>query len=216
MGAAPSGDPAAAVGLVEAYGFVGWIASAAAYGPPPAAAASRASTAAAAPCTSPHHRFSTPPPAAVLYLAWAFTPEALLRAHAVTYYPSKYWAAALPAWCCVTILAGVLIYEGLCLADAPAGWEEALPPPAPGGAAGGAAGAGAPLFDAPGAEPSLPPAELPVEVVEMVLGGGWAPAAAEAEWRRRRAAAEAPAGRRGGRATPREPSAPAVSRTIPF
>jgi hypothetical protein len=35
MGAAPSGEPAAVVGLVEAYGFVGWVASAAAYGAPP-------------------------------------------------------------------------------------------------------------------------------------------------------------------------------------
>jgi hypothetical protein len=33
-----------------------------------------------------------------LYMAWAHTPEATLRALGVTYYPDKYWAAAVPVW----------------------------------------------------------------------------------------------------------------------
>lgn len=47
----------------------------------------------------------------VLYVLWAFTPDVVLENHAITYYPNKYWAIALPTWICVTILFVYWIYE---------------------------------------------------------------------------------------------------------
>jgi phosphatidylinositol glycan class P protein len=48
-----------------------------------------------------------------LYLAWAYTPEAMLHALGVTYYPDKYWAAAGPVWMCAAGLYGAWAYEGV-------------------------------------------------------------------------------------------------------
>ena len=48
---------------------------------------------------------------AVLFMLWAYTPEAVLEAHGVTYYPSKYWAVALPAWACVSVVFVYWLYE---------------------------------------------------------------------------------------------------------
>lgn len=48
---------------------------------------------------------------AVAYLIWAYTPDHWLAAVGITYYPSKQWAVTVPAWGCVTILAGLLAYE---------------------------------------------------------------------------------------------------------
>lgn len=45
------------------------------------------------------------------YLIWAYTPDHWLAAVGITYYPSKQWAVTVPAWGCVTILAGLLAYE---------------------------------------------------------------------------------------------------------
>ena len=56
--------------------------------------------------TPPHTARTTP----VLFLLWAYLPESVLHAHGITYYPSKYWAVALPAWACVTVVAGVAAY----------------------------------------------------------------------------------------------------------
>ena len=50
-------------------------------------------------------------PSAVLFMLWAYTPEAVLEAHGVTYYPSKYWAVALPAWACATVVFVYWLYE---------------------------------------------------------------------------------------------------------
>jgi phosphatidylinositol glycan class P protein len=57
----------------------------------------------------------TDPPAifwrAVLYLIWAYTPKAVLEAHGITWYPSRHWAVALPAWACVTVVFAYWVYE---------------------------------------------------------------------------------------------------------
>jgi len=47
----------------------------------------------------------------VLYLVWAYTPNATLEAHGITYYPSKYWAVVLPAWVSVTVVFVYWVYE---------------------------------------------------------------------------------------------------------
>lgn len=57
------------------------------------------------PCTTLH------PFDAVLYMLWAYTPSSMLEAHGVAYYPSKYWAVALPAWACVTVVFVFWLYE---------------------------------------------------------------------------------------------------------
>lgn len=48
---------------------------------------------------------------AVLYVFWAFTPGSVLEWHGITYYPSKYWAVAIPTWICVTVVAVYWVYE---------------------------------------------------------------------------------------------------------
>lgn len=40
----------------------------------------------------------------VAYVLWAFLSEEWLEWLGVTYYPSKYWATAFPAWLCVSYL----------------------------------------------------------------------------------------------------------------
>ena len=92
-----------AVSTVEVYGFVGWITSAVAYGK---LGASSFSNCLAQPANVPRR------PAAVLYLLWAFTPPRYLEAYGISYYPSQYWAVALPAWACVTVVAAYWAYEG--------------------------------------------------------------------------------------------------------
>lgn len=39
------------------------------------------------------------------YIAWAFVPEAWLRDHGLAYFSSKYYALALPIYCCTLIFA---------------------------------------------------------------------------------------------------------------
>lgn len=68
----------------------------------------------AGPLPVPLHPSAEPWPSlphAVLYLIWAYTPDHWLAAVGITYYPSKRWAVTLPAWACVSILAGLLAYE---------------------------------------------------------------------------------------------------------
>ncbi|KAF9972273.1 hypothetical protein BGZ73_004638 [Actinomortierella ambigua] len=40
----------------------------------------------------------------VMYLAWAYLPKEMLDSLGITYYPSKYWALALPIWLFVLII----------------------------------------------------------------------------------------------------------------
>lgn len=50
--------------------------------------------------------------AAVIYMLWAYIPASVLEAHGVTYYPSKHWAVAVPAWVCVTVVFVYWLYNG--------------------------------------------------------------------------------------------------------
>ncbi|GAQ82327.1 phosphatidylinositol glycan class P [Klebsormidium nitens] len=50
-----------------------------------------------------------------LFILWAYIPEQYLHAAGVTYYPSKYWAIALPAYAIVTVFLAVLVYTALCM-----------------------------------------------------------------------------------------------------
>ena len=45
-------------------------------------------------------------------MLWAYTPAAVLEAHGVHYYPSQYWAVALPVWACAAVVFVFWLYEG--------------------------------------------------------------------------------------------------------
>lgn len=45
-----------------------------------------------------------------LYLVWAYVPESTLQAVGITYYPSKYWAIAIPSAIFVTASVAILAY----------------------------------------------------------------------------------------------------------
>ncbi|KAF8688071.1 hypothetical protein HU200_042438 [Digitaria exilis] len=49
----------------------------------------------------------------VVYLVWAYTPEPCLRSLGITYYPSKYWALAVPSFVIVAVALSMVIYIGL-------------------------------------------------------------------------------------------------------
>lgn len=57
--------------------------------------------------------------ATAVYLAWAYTPEPVLRSLGITYYPSKYWALAVPSFVVVTVVLSMGIYMGLNFAATP-------------------------------------------------------------------------------------------------
>jgi len=44
----------------------------------------------------------------VMYLLWAYVPDPYLDAVGISYRPAKYWAIAIPAWLCMTLLFYVL------------------------------------------------------------------------------------------------------------
>ncbi|XP_026406951.1 phosphatidylinositol N-acetylglucosaminyltransferase subunit P-like [Papaver somniferum] len=49
----------------------------------------------------------------VIYFVWAYTPEPWLRSVGITYYPSRYWALALPSYDMVNIVLAITFYIGL-------------------------------------------------------------------------------------------------------
>ncbi|KAK4279896.1 hypothetical protein QN277_011598 [Acacia crassicarpa] len=51
--------------------------------------------------------------ASVIFLIWAYVPEHWLHSIGITYYPSRYWALAVPTYVIVTIVLGLGFYIGL-------------------------------------------------------------------------------------------------------
>lgn len=49
-----------------------------------------------------------------LYLTWAYVPDSVLRSFAITYYPSKYWAIAVPAYALMAVAFALVFYTALC------------------------------------------------------------------------------------------------------
>lgn len=48
-----------------------------------------------------------------LYLIWAFVPDTLLHKLGIYYYPSKYWALAVPSIICLTAICIFITYQSL-------------------------------------------------------------------------------------------------------
>ncbi len=109
MAAAAAGCDAAAAGpadegvaAIEVAGFVGSITTTVCY----RVLRARRGTGSRRPVTRVAPRRAAP----VLFLAWAFVPEAALHALGVTYYPDKWWALAAPAWLGAAVLYGYFAY----------------------------------------------------------------------------------------------------------
>nr|DAD48617.1 TPA_asm: hypothetical protein HUJ06_018554 [Nelumbo nucifera] len=49
----------------------------------------------------------------VIFFIWAYLPEPWLHYVGITYYPSRYWALAVPAYALVTVLLAMAFYFGL-------------------------------------------------------------------------------------------------------
>lgn len=54
-----------------------------------------------------------------IFILWAFIPEEILHYLGVSYYPSKYWAIALPSYMIFSGLLGLLGYVAMCLIKTP-------------------------------------------------------------------------------------------------
>eukprot|EP01084_Bolivina_argentea_P109563 195850_1 len=48
----------------------------------------------------------------VLYLIWAFVPDSVWHLQGITYYPSRYWAVAVPTYFCVSWWCLIIGYVG--------------------------------------------------------------------------------------------------------
>ncbi|KAH1146355.1 hypothetical protein AAZX31_15G088400 [Glycine max] len=51
--------------------------------------------------------------ATVIFLVWAYVPESWLQSVGISYYPSRYWALAVPTYVMVTIVLMLGFYIGL-------------------------------------------------------------------------------------------------------
>ncbi|CAH2047879.1 unnamed protein product [Thlaspi arvense] len=51
--------------------------------------------------------------ATVMFLIWAYVPDKFLESIGISYYPSKYWAMAMPTYSIVTLLLALAFYIGL-------------------------------------------------------------------------------------------------------
>ncbi|KAK9145217.1 hypothetical protein Sjap_005120 [Stephania japonica] len=49
----------------------------------------------------------------VLFLIWTYIPEPWLHSVGITYYPSRYWAFAVPIFAMVTVVLAIGFYVGL-------------------------------------------------------------------------------------------------------
>ncbi|KAJ1480447.1 PIG-P-domain-containing protein [Baffinella frigidus] len=48
----------------------------------------------------------------ILWLLWAYTPDWVLQALSITYYPERYWAVALPGYFFLLVLYLIILYNG--------------------------------------------------------------------------------------------------------
>lgn len=95
-----------AVTSVEVLGFVSWTGSGLALG----AIAQRCDLIASS-ATKPGKHDTGFCDGAVLYVLWAYVPAQTLASVGITYYPSTYWATALPLWCCLALVFCCVAYE---------------------------------------------------------------------------------------------------------
>ncbi|KAK3252733.1 hypothetical protein CYMTET_37981 [Cymbomonas tetramitiformis] len=51
--------------------------------------------------------------ACAVFFVWAYLPDQVLESVGITYYPSKYWALAVPAYVCVFVVFLYMAYESL-------------------------------------------------------------------------------------------------------
>ncbi|KAL9310259.1 Phosphatidylinositol N-acetylglucosaminyltransferase subunit P [Arabidopsis thaliana] len=51
--------------------------------------------------------------ATVIFLIWGYVPDKFLESIGIYYYPSKYWAMAMPMYSMVTLLVALVFYIGL-------------------------------------------------------------------------------------------------------
>lgn len=51
--------------------------------------------------------------ATVIFFVWAYVPEPWLHFMGIYYYPSRYWALAVPAFFMVTVVSAIFFYVGL-------------------------------------------------------------------------------------------------------
>ncbi|KMT03201.1 hypothetical protein BVRB_8g197500 [Beta vulgaris subsp. vulgaris] len=51
--------------------------------------------------------------ATAIFFIWAYVPERWLHSVGISYYPSRYWAVAVPTYCMVIIVLGLAFYIGL-------------------------------------------------------------------------------------------------------
>ncbi|XP_057538293.1 phosphatidylinositol N-acetylglucosaminyltransferase subunit P isoform X2 [Amaranthus tricolor] len=51
--------------------------------------------------------------ATAIFFIWAYAPEHWLHSIGISYYPSRYWAVAVPTYCMVIIVLGLAFYIGL-------------------------------------------------------------------------------------------------------
>uniref|UniRef100_A0A2P2JJQ8 PIG-P domain-containing protein n=1 Tax=Rhizophora mucronata TaxID=61149 RepID=A0A2P2JJQ8_RHIMU len=51
--------------------------------------------------------------ATVVFLVWAYVPEAWLHSIGIFYYPDRYWALAVPTYAMVTVILALAFYLGL-------------------------------------------------------------------------------------------------------
>jgi phosphatidylinositol glycan class P protein len=88
---------------MEIYGFSGWIASIVIFGNTRRRSILRVMSVI---CISDTNRI-------VCYLLWAYLPDEMLKEYGITYYPSRYWALALPAMLCMTVLVIMIMYVAI-------------------------------------------------------------------------------------------------------
>lgn len=55
----------------------------------------------------------------MLFLVWAYLPDATLKAYGFSYLPSKHWALAMPSMLVMTYIFSIVLYKALNLLSTP-------------------------------------------------------------------------------------------------